>query len=74
METNSLVPNAEFRALVLVSFVVLVVWPLTEVIVRRRILWALAIFFLAPVGGIAWLLLGRWIDTRRARQLDRQPA
>ncbi len=62
METNYLVPDPLFAFLALLTFVVLVVWPLAHALRTRDYPWAIAIVLLAPLGGLAWLA---WHLSRR---------
>ena len=58
-----LVPDGTFVALMLGWAAVpllLVLWPLVESGRRGRWWWFVATLLLAPVGGIAWILVGRW--------------
>nr|WP_246416349.1 PLDc N-terminal domain-containing protein [Nocardioides luti] len=64
METNYLVPSAGFVLLLVAYAVVFVLWPLWQALRAGQLLWALVIFFLSPLGAIAWYLLGR--DRRRS--------
>lgn len=45
--------------LALATALVLVAWPVAEAVRRRRVGWAVAILLVAPVGGLAWFLIGR---------------
>jgi hypothetical protein len=64
METTYLFPSLGFLLLVVAVFVIFLVVPLTDAIFCRRIGWALLIFFVVPLGGMAWMLVGH----RRCRR------
>jgi hypothetical protein len=68
LETNYLVPNVTFWALLVVMLVVvalLVVWPLVESLASRQWGYVLGILVLGPIGGLVWLTTGR-PQTRRS--------
>ncbi|MCW2768429.1 MAG: hypothetical protein JWO11_4388 [Nocardioides sp.] len=60
LETSYLIPNPLFVVSALLTFVVLLAWPLIDSLRQRRFVWAVAIVLLAPFGGVAWLLWGLW--------------
>jgi hypothetical protein len=59
LQTDYLYPSTTFVVLVIAAFAIFVVWPLVEALGSGRYLWAIAIFFLWPLGGILWLAVGR---------------
>jgi hypothetical protein len=50
-------------------FVLFLVGPLIGAVRREQWVWALAIFFLAPVAGVLWCFVGRQGDLARRRAL-----
>jgi hypothetical protein len=67
-------PNGTFVVLVLVMlpvFALLVVWPLVETVVRQQWGYTLGVVLLGPIGGLAWLLVGRRETARDGRVLNR---
>ena len=59
LETTYLFPSLGFLVLAVAVLVAFLAVPLTDAIICRRIGWALLIFFLVPLGGMAWMLVGR---------------
>lgn len=65
METTYLFASLGFLLLAVAVFVIFLVVPLTDAIICRRLVWALLIFFVPPLGGMAWMLVGHR-QTRRS--------
>jgi uncharacterized membrane protein YqjE len=62
LESNFLMPTGTFLVLSLVSLValgLLVIWPLTETVVRQQWGYTLGVILLGPIGGLIWFLVGR---------------
>lgn len=58
-ETSQLEPEPVFLLGAAVAFVLLLLVPLADAVRTRHYWWALFIFLVPPVGGIAWLFLRR---------------
>ena len=61
-ETNYLVPNGTFIVELLVAlalFMLLVIWPLVETVVRQQWGYTLGVVLLGPIGGLLWCFTGR---------------
>jgi hypothetical protein len=74
LASQFLMPNGTFVVLVLVMlpvFALLVVWPLVETVVRQQWGYTLGVVLLGPIGGLAWLLVGRRETARDGRVLNR---
>lgn len=68
LASNFLMPNATFLVYPLVMLVMLVmlavvallvIWPLTETVVRRQGGYPLGVVLLGPIGGLIWFFVGR---------------
>jgi hypothetical protein len=64
LASNFLVPNGTILILVLallmlLVFVLLVVWPLVETVVRQQRGYTLGVLVLGPIGGLLWFVVGR---------------
>jgi hypothetical protein len=69
LASNFLVPNGTLLLLVVLMlpvFVLLVVWPLVETIVRQQWGHTLGVLLLGPIGGLLWFTAGRRGSTSRA--------
>lgn len=68
LETSYMHGSTWFTISALVALAVLVIWPLGMALVERRYIWAVAIFLLAPFGGIAWFV---WRLATRSSRVSR---
>jgi hypothetical protein len=74
--TSYLEPSAGFWVTLLVLglfLVALLAMPLWEAARARRPVWALAIVFLFPLGGLLWAVVGRWSRRARASRYPQHP-
>lgn len=68
LESNFLMPTGTFLlyfALAFVVFVMLVVWPFVETVVRQQWGYLLGVILLGPIGGLVWFVVGRGETARR---------
>lgn len=73
LESNFLMPTGTFLlyfAVAFVVFVVLVVWPFVETVVRQQWGYLLGVLLLGPIGGLVWFVVGRRETARRTRRDD----
>lgn len=66
-ETSQLEPGPVFLLGAAVAFVLLLLVPLADAVRTRRYWWAVFIFLVPPVGGIAWLVLRRRLIAEEGR-------
>jgi dipeptide/tripeptide permease len=69
LTSNFLMPSGTFVVLLvaLVAFVLLVIWPLVETVVRQQWGYTFGVVVLGPVGGLLWFLVGRRESARHGR-------
>lgn len=70
LETNYLWPTGTVIWVLVIPavFVLLVIWPLVETVVRQQWGYTLGVVLLGPIGGLLWFFAGRRETARTDRR------